>query len=182
MKFTETPLADAWVVDLEPFRDDRGAFARAFCAREFAEHGIGTGVAQVNLSENPTRGTLRGMHHQVEPATEGKLIRCVRGALYDVIVDMRPESSTHREWFGVELSADNGRALYVPPRFAHGFLTLSDDVLAFYQVSEFYTPGTERGVRYDDPTIGIRWPGSPTLISEKDASWPLLDAHEEMSS
>lgn len=178
MKFTETPLSGAFVIDLEPFVDERGAFARAFCAREFAEHGITTEVAQVNLSENPTRGTLRGMHHQVPPAAEGKLVRCVRGSLHDVIVDMRPDSPTRLGWFGVELSAANGRALYIPPQFAHGFLTLTDDVLAFYQVTEFYTPGAERGIRYDDPAVGIEWPEEPRLLSDKDASWPLLAEQE----
>lgn len=175
MRFTETPLDGAFVVDLEPHTDDRGSFARAWDAKEFADHGLEPLTAQANLSGNTRAGTLRGMHYQVEPALEAKLIRCMRGALYDVIVDMRPESATHRQWFGVELTEGNGRALYVPPMFAHGFLTRADDTTAYYQVSGFYTPGTERGVRYDDPAIGIEWPGEVTVVSDKDAGWPLLD-------
>ena len=179
MQFTQTPLPGAFVVDLERRTDHRGAFARAFCAREFAEHGLSTAFVQANLSENPHRGTLRGMHYQVRPSTEGKLIRCVRGRLYDVVVDMRPDSPTQREWFGIELSADEGNALYIPPQFAHGFLTLTDDVLAFYQVTDYYQPDVERGLRWDDPAIGIDWPGAPTLVSEKDESWALLERDGE---
>jgi dTDP-4-dehydrorhamnose 3,5-epimerase len=175
VKFLPTPLEGAFVLDLEPHRDDRGVFARAFCVDEFAEHGLNPTVAQANLSRNPRSGTLRGMHYQVPPATEAKLIRCVRGALYDVIVDWRDDSPTRGQWFGVELSEENGRALYVPEMFAHGFQTLTDDTTAYYLVSESYTPGTERGLRHDDPALGITWPLPVSLISDKDASWPLLD-------
>ena len=175
MRFTQTPLPGAFTIDLEPFTDDRGEFARAYCAREFAEHGITVDVAQANLSQNFRRGTLRGMHYQLPPATEAKLVRCVRGAIFDAIVDLRSESVTYRQWFGAKLSEANGRALFVPEQFGHGFLTLADDTLVHYQVSEFYTPGAERGLRYDDPAIGIDWPEEVRLISDKDASWPLLD-------
>lgn len=175
MRFTQTKLADAFIIDVEPFTDQRGFFARAYDAREFAEHGLTPDVAQANLSYNTKAGTVRGMHYQVAPTTEAKLVRCVRGALYDVIVDMRPESPTYLQWVGVELSVDNGRALFVPEMFAHGFQTLDDDVLAYYQVSEFYTPGTEHGLRYDDPALGIQWPAEVTVISDKDASWELLE-------
>lgn len=175
MRFTTTDVVPATVVDLEPFTDDRGWFARAFCAREFAEHGLEPVTAQTNLSYNPRRGTMRGLHFQHEPAREAKLVRCLSGAIYDVAVDVREGSPTHLRWVGYELSASNGRALYVPEGFAHGFLTLTDDVLVTYQVSEFYTPGVEGGLRYDDPAIGITWPGEVEVISDKDAGWPLLE-------
>ncbi len=174
MKFTETPLPGAYVVELQPFSDDRGFFARAFCAKEFAAHDLNPDVAQANLSYNARRGTLRGMHYQTDPAPEAKLERCLSGALYDVIVDLRRESPTHLQWFGIELTPSNGRALFVPECFAHGFLTLADDTLAHYQVSEFYTPTAEAGLRYDDPAIGIEWPHEVRVISDKDASWPPL--------
>lgn len=176
MHFVETPLAGAYLIDVEPFEDHRGAFARAWCADEFADHDLSPLTAQANLSTNHRAGTLRGMHYQLPPAAEAKLVRCVRGALFDVVVDLREESPTYLRWFGAELTEDNRRALYVPERFAHGFLTLADDTVAFYQVSEFYTPGAERGLRYDDPAIGIDWPAAVTVISDKDASWPLLEA------
>ncbi len=172
MRFIDTPLAGACVVELEPFEDDRGFFARAWCRKEFEAHGLEPEVVQANLSYNRSAGTLRGMHYQVAPYEETKLVRCIRGALYDVIVDLRPESPTYKQWYGVELTADNRRALFVPRGFAHGFLTLADETEAFYQVSEYYAPGAERGLRYDDPAFGIRWPGPVKVISEKDASWP----------
>ncbi len=175
MKFSGTPLDGVIVVDLERRSDARGSFARAFCTDEFVAQGLNPSVVQSNLSVNPHKGTLRGMHWQAPPAGEAKLIRCVRGALYDVAVDVRPGSPTEGGWFGVELTEENGRALYVGEGFAHGFQTLSDDVTAFYQVSHAYTPGAERGLRYDDPALGISWPLPVTLISDKDAAWPLLD-------
>jgi dTDP-4-dehydrorhamnose 3,5-epimerase len=162
------------IVDTTPFEDDRGRFLRAYCAREFGDSGLGTTWVQANLSENPRRGTLRGMHFQREPASEIKFVRCVRGSLYDVVVDVRPDSPTRHQWFGVELSAENGRALYIPEGIAHGFLTLTDDTAAYYMVSAFYTPGVEGGLRWDDPAIGIEWPTEPASLSEKDASWPLI--------
>lgn len=175
MRYTETPLTGAWLVDLEPHHDYRGNFARVFDAKEFDERGLPLESAQANVSYNYRAGTLRGLHYQIEPALEAKFVRCVRGALFDVIVDMRPDSATYLKWFGATLSAMNGTALYVPQMFAHAYLTLTDDVLAYYQVSQFYTPGTERGLRYDDPALGISWPIEPSVISQKDRSWPLLD-------
>lgn len=176
MKFTETPLAGAFVVDLDRRGDERGFFARAFCAREFAEHGIEMTIVQANMSLSADIGTLRGLHFQREPAQEAKFVRTVAGSLYDVIVDNRPDSATYLQAFGVELSAENGRALYVPKGFAHGFLTLQPDTMASYLVDEFYTPGVEGGYRYDDPALGIDWPGPVNVISDKDAAWPLIGA------
>ncbi len=172
MIFTETGLSGAYIIDLEPIEDTRGFFARAWCERELSEHGLQTRTAQCDISFNKRKGTLRGMHFQRPPHEEIKLIRCIRGALYDVIVDLRPDSLTYKQWVGVELSAENRRALYVPRRFAHGFQTLEDDTETFYMVSEFYTPSAEGGVRWNDPAFGIDWPlGPPTEISDKDASW-----------
>ena len=171
MKFTETKLKGAFIIDLELRNDDRGGFARTFCAKEFEEHGLKPSVAQCNLSFNYKAGTLRGMHYQVAPACETKLVRCTKGAIYDVIIDMRPESPTYKQHIGVELTAENRRALYVPELFAHGYQALTDDAEVVYQVGEFYTPGYERGLRYDDPAFNIAWPVPVTVISEKDASW-----------
>jgi dTDP-4-dehydrorhamnose 3,5-epimerase len=173
MIFTETELPGAYTIDIDPREDERGFFARAWCAEEFAQYDLVTRVAQSNVSYNARRGTLRGMHYQVPPHAEVKIVRCTRGAIYDVIVDLRPESSTHRRWIGVELSADNRRMLYVPEGFAHGFQTLEDDTEAFYQVSEFYAPGAERGLRWNDPALGIEWPlPDDPIVSEKDRTWP----------
>jgi dTDP-4-dehydrorhamnose 3,5-epimerase len=175
MRFVPTRIHGVYEIELEPHSDERGSFARAFCFQELSEAGLEGRCVQANLSTNHRAGTLRGMHYQLPPATETKLIRCIRGALYDVIVDLRPGSPTYLEHHGVELSADNRRALYVPGMFAHGFQTLEDDTEAFYQVSEFYTPGAERGLRYDDPALAIDWPLPVTVISDKDASWPMLE-------
>lgn len=175
MKFTETGLQGAYVVEIEPHRDSRGFFARTFCAREFEERGLKPAVAQVNLSYNRARGTLRGLHYQIPPASETKLLRCIRGSIYDVIIDLRRESPTYLEHFGIELSECNRVALYVPEMFAHGYQTLTPDAELLYQVGEFYTPGCERGIRYDDPTFGIRWPEPIEVISEKDAGWAPFD-------
>lgn len=173
MIFTETKLAGAYVIDLERIEDDRGFFARAWCANEFTEHGLESRVVQANDSSNKNKGTLRGMHLQRPPHEEVKMVRCIRGALYDVIVDVRENSPTYKQWIGVELNEENRRMLYVPKGFAHGFQTLVDDTEAFYLVTEFYTPGAEAGVRWDDPAFRIEWPlGAPTEISDKDASWP----------
>ena len=174
MHFTETALPGAYIIDVQAHTDERGFFARGFCADEFTRHGLNPVVAQTNLSHNARAGTLRGMHYQVPPAPEAKLVRCVRGAIHDVIVDMRPDSPTRLQWVGVDLTAQNNRALYVPELFAHGFLTLADDTFVTYQVSQAYTPGTERGLRYDDPALDITWPAAVTVISDKDAAWPLL--------
>jgi len=171
MIFTETKLKGAFFIDLDLRSDERGAFARTFCAKEFAEHGLKPSVAQCNLSFNHKAGTLRGMHYQIPPASETKLVRCTKGAIYDVIIDMRPDSPTYRQHIGVELTADNRRALYVPELFAHGYQALSDGAEVVYQVGEFYTPGYERGIRYDDPAFTIQWPLPVTVMSEKDAAW-----------
>lgn len=174
MKFTETKLKGAYIIELEEKPDHRGFFARTFCAKEFEDHGLKPVVAQCNLSYNHKKGTMRGMHYQVSPAAETKLVRCTRGSIYDVIIDMRPESSTYLSHVGVELSQDNRRALYVPEMFAHGYQALTDGAEVIYQVGEFYTPGYERGLRYNDPFFNIQWPTEVTEISEKDANWPFM--------
>lgn len=174
MIFTETKLAGAYVIDLERREDDRGHFARAFCRREFEEHGLKPVIAQANVAFNRRRGTMRGMHFQFPPAAETKLVRCTRGAILDVIVDLRPESDTYLQHVSVELTAENGRALYVPERFAHGYQVLADDTETSYQVGEFYTPEAEGGLRYEDPQLAIAWPLPVTEISDKDKVWGLL--------
>lgn len=172
MKFSETPLRGAFVIDIDPIADDRGFFSRAFCVDELGEIGLESNVLQANLSWNPACGTLRGMHHQIEPYQETKLVRCTQGALYDVIIDLRPDSATFGQSFGVELTSMNRRALFVPRQFAHGFITLSDNTEAFYLVSQRYQPGSERGIRWDDSYFSIQWPLQPRVISDKDANWP----------
>lgn len=174
MLFAETPLAGAFLIDIEPRGDVRGFFARTFCQREFEAHGLSTAVAQSNVAYNERKGTLRGMHWQAAPATEPKLVRCTRGAIHDVIVDLRPGSPTYLRHFAVELSEENRRSLYVPDLFAHGYLTLTDRAEVTYLVGEFYAPGNERGLRYDDPALGIEWPAPVDVISDKDRAWPLL--------
>lgn len=176
MIFHQTPLHGAYVIELEERSDERGFFARTFCAREFAEHGLKPTVAQANVSFNHAQGTLRGMHYQVPPAAETKLVRCTRGAIYDAIIDLRPDSPSYLKHFGVELSESNRLAFYVPELFAHGYLTLTPGAEVVYQVGEFYTPGYERGIRYDDPAFSIQWPAPITLLSPKDESWPAFDA------
>jgi dTDP-4-dehydrorhamnose 3,5-epimerase len=161
------------VVDLEKREDERGFFARAWCRDEFAQAGLSTDIVQCNVSFNHHQGTIRGMHYQTAPHEEVKLVRCTRGAVYDVIIDLRPESKTYMSWIGVELTAENRRMIYVPEGFAHGYQTLCDDVETFYQVSAFYTPGAEQGIRWDDPAFAIEWPEPKEIvISEKDRSWP----------
>jgi dTDP-4-dehydrorhamnose 3,5-epimerase len=172
MQFTETKFDGAYVIELEKHGDERGFFARVFCQKEFATHGLATNMVQMNASYSADRGTLRGMHYQTAPHQEAKLMRCVRGAIYDVIVDVRPDSPTFTDWMGVELTAQNRRMLYVPEGFAHGFLTLEDDCEVLYPVSAFYAPDHERGLRYDDPAIGIDWPDEVRIVSEKDRQWP----------
>ena len=173
MIFHETELPGAYVIDIEPREDERGFFARAWCANEFAEHGLSTELVQCNLSYNHRRGTVRGMHFQLAPHAEVKLVRCTRGSIYDVIVDLRPDSPSYTRWIGVELTAENRRMIYVPKGFAHGYQTLEDGTETFYQVSSFYAPGAEGGLRWDDPAIGIEWPhADERVVSEKDSSWP----------
>jgi dTDP-4-dehydrorhamnose 3,5-epimerase len=174
MTFTKGSLPDTYILDPEKHRDDRGFFARAFCARTFAERGLNGSMVQTNVSFNTRRGTLRGMHFQRPPHREAKLVRCTRGRLYDVIVDVRPGSEAYGDWMGIELAADTHRMLYVPEGFAHGFLTLEDDTEVTYQVSAEYAPEAETGLRYDDPALGIEWPGPIRVISDKDRSWPAL--------
>lgn len=174
MKFTELPLPGAYVVELQPHADERGFFARTFCAGEFAARGIESAVAQCNVSVNWRRGTVRGMHYLASPAGEAKLVRCTQGAVYDVIVDMRPDSPTYQRHAAVELTARNRVALYIPRLFAHGFQTLEDDTEVFYQMSAPHAPGHERGLRHDDPALAIAWPLPVSVISDKDRGWPLL--------
>lgn len=176
MKFHTTPLAGARLIELEKRGDERGFFARYFCEREFAASGLETRFLQINNSLSARKGTLRGLHYQLPPAAEVKVVRCVRGALWDAIVDLRPDSPTFKKWFGRELTADNRLMMYVPRGFAHAILTLTDDVEAIYLVSAFYAPELERGLRWNDPAIGIEWPIAPVEISAKDAKWPDLSA------
>jgi len=175
MRFIESGLADAVVIELEAHADDRGFFARSFCRREFEEHGLNPCVAQCNVSYNRRRGTLRGMHYAAAPHAEAKLVRCTAGAIWDAIVDLRPGSPTHLRWTAVELSAGNRRMLYVPEGFGHGFQTLRDETEVFYQMSEFYVPGAARGFRYDDPRFAIAWPEAVTVLSDADAALPRFD-------
>ena len=174
MEFTETALSGAWLVDLDRRIDQRGFFARAFCQREFAAHGIAADVRQANISSSTSAGTLRGMHFQYPPAAESKVVRCIAGAIFDVIIDLRPESPSFLQHVSVELSAANGTALVVPPRFAHRFLSLTDDAHVLYLHSEFHAPAAEGGLRHDDPDLGIPWPFVPSVVADRDATWPDL--------
>ena len=173
MRIVPTPFEGAFLIELEPYVDERGFFARAWCADELAEHGLVAELAQCSLSRNTRAGTLRGLHFQLEPHAEVKLVRCTRGSLFDVIVDLRPGSVTHRGWFGVELDAREGRALYIPKGFAHGFQTLEDDTDVLYMISTPYVPAASAGVRWDDPAFGIEWPDAAVrTISDRDRVWP----------
>ena len=175
MKFHQIELRGAVVVEPELLKDSRGFFARVWCQKEFEQNGLVPQTAQCNISYNNKKATVRGMHYQVAPYQETKLVRCTAGAIYDVIIDLRPDSPTFRKWAGVELTADNRKMLYVPEGFAHGYQTLTDDSEVFYQVSQFYTPQSEGGVRWDDPALQIEWPiKKGIVISEKDNNWPLL--------
>jgi dTDP-4-dehydrorhamnose 3,5-epimerase len=179
MIFTETKLKGAFIIDLDRKLDERGFFARAFCQNEFREHGLKPVIAQANLASNARRGTLRGMHFQYPPAAESKLVRCTRGAILDIIVDLRPESPTYLDHISVELDEDNMRALYVPERFAHGYQALRDNTDTSYQVGEFYTPNAEGALRHDDPRLGLTWPLPVSVISPKDQAFRLLDEIED---
>jgi dTDP-4-dehydrorhamnose 3,5-epimerase len=178
MLFTQTELNGAFIIDLARRLDSRGFFARAFCQREFLMRGLKPVIAQANVAFNLKKGTLRGMHFQIPPAAETKYVRCTRGAILDVIVDLRPESPTYLEHIAVELSEDNQRGLFVPERFAHGYQVLRDNTETSYQVGEFYAPGLEGGLRYDDPRLGISWPLEISVMSEKDQQWAMLDECE----
>jgi dTDP-4-dehydrorhamnose 3,5-epimerase len=171
VKFQRTPLAGAWTIELEEIQDERGFFARSWCAREFEQHGLNPRLVQCNVSFNRRRGTLRGMHFQAAPREEAKLVRCTAGAIYDVVVDLRRGSATYCRWFGVELDSKNRRALYVPEGLAHGFQTLMDDSEVLYQMSELYHPDLARGVRWDDARFAIEWPVSDPVISERDRGY-----------
>jgi dTDP-4-dehydrorhamnose 3,5-epimerase len=178
MIFTETKLKGAFVIDIERREDARGFFARAFCQHEFRDHGLKPVIAQANIAFNRHKGTLRGMHFQFPPTAETKLVRCTRGAILDIIVDLRPESPTYLQSIAFELSEDNYRALYVPERFAHGYQALRDNTDTSYQVGEFYTPGSEGGLLYDDPRLDLQWPLPITVMSEKDRAWRRLAEQE----
>ena len=174
MRFTETDIAGAKVIDPSPHQDDRGRFMRAWCAREFTEHGINFVPVQANMGFSVRKGTTRGMHYQEAPALEAKLVRCTRGAIFDVVLDLRPESPSHGKWYGTELSAENGRMLYLPEGCAHGYQTLEEGTEMHYMTSAYYTPGAVRGVRFDDPAFRIQWPLDATVVSEQDCNWPLV--------
>jgi dTDP-4-dehydrorhamnose 3,5-epimerase len=182
MKFSKTPLSGAMLIDLDRSGDERGFFARVFCAREFAERGLCTNLVQISTSLSVPRHTLRGMHYQLPPYAETKLVRCLAGALFDVIVDLRPASNTYGQSYGAELSAANRTMMYVPKGFAHGFLTLTENTEILYFMDEYYGPESGRGLRWDDPGLGIAWPAPPALVSERDASYPDFDreAHREL--
>jgi len=172
MIFTETKIQMAYIIDLERREDHRGFFARSWCQKEFESHALNPCTAQINVGFNKRKGTLRGMHFQLSPYQEVKVVRCTMGAVYDVIIDLRPASSTHKQWFGVELTADNRRMLYIPEGCAHGYQTLIDNTEIYYQTSQFYAPEHAIGVRYNDPAFGIDWPVAVEVISDADRSWP----------
>jgi dTDP-4-dehydrorhamnose 3,5-epimerase len=178
--FTETPLGGAYVVEPERRTDERGFFARTWCQREFEAHGLNSHLVQCSISYNKVKGTLRGMHFQAAPYAEAKVVRCTMGAIYDVIIDLRPGSSTFIKHFGITLTPQTRNMLYIPEGFAHGFLTLADDTEVSYQMSEFYAPDFARGVRWNDPAFGIQWPAQVTRISERDASYPDFASLEEV--
>ena len=171
MIFKETKLKDAYIIELEPIEDNRGFFARSFCQEEFRLHGISMNIVQCNISYSKKSGTLRGMHYQAAPFEEAKLVRCKKGAIYDVIIDVRPSSNTYKKWVSVELTDENRKMIYIPKGFAHGFLTLMDNTEVFYQMSEFFMPEYARGIRWNDPAFGINWAADVTAISEKDQKY-----------
>jgi dTDP-4-dehydrorhamnose 3,5-epimerase len=175
MKFIETELKGAFIVELEILEDERGFFARTWCRREFEQHGLNPDFVQCNISFNRNKGTLRGMHYQAPPFEEAKLVRCTMGVVYDVIIDLRPNSKTFMQWIDVELSAENRRMIYIPEGVAHGFQTLENDTEVFYQMSEFYAPEYARGVRWNDPKFNIQWPDDVRIISEKDKNFKDFD-------
>lgn len=175
MKLIDTPLAGLYIVEIEPIHDDRGFFARSFCTREFQAHGLEPRVVQCNISFNERAGTLRGLHYQASPHEEAKLVRCTRGTIFDVAVDIRPSSRTYLKWYAAELTSENWRMMFIPPGFGHGFQTLVDNSEVFYLMSEFYHPESARGLRWDDPKLGIGWPIANKIISDKDRTYSLID-------
>lgn len=174
MRFSESPIAGAWVIDPTPHADARGRFMRAWCSNEFAAHGLTFVPLQANMGASRVAGTLRGLHYQVAPHEEAKLVRCTRGRVFDLLVDLRPGSATFGRWFGTELSEENGRMLYVPPMCAHGYQTFEADSEIYYLTSAIYAPESVRGLRYDDPTVAIDWPLPPQAVSDQDLRWPVL--------
>jgi dTDP-4-dehydrorhamnose 3,5-epimerase len=178
MHFTEIHVPGAMVIDPNPHSDDRGRFMRAWCAQEFTQSGLDFVPVQANIGLSIRKGTIRGMHYQVAPALEAKLVRCTRGAIFDVLIDLRPESPTYRQWYGTELSAENGRMLYVPELCAHGCQALENQTEIYYMTSAFYTPEAVRGVRFDDPAFCVQWPLTAVSVSPQDRSWPLVEEHE----
>jgi dTDP-4-dehydrorhamnose 3,5-epimerase len=182
VKFHKTELDGAYIIELDKLADDRGFFARTWCQKELECQGLVARIAQTSVSFNTRAGTLRGMHYQAAPYEETKIVRCTRGAIYDVIVDLRHDSPTFRKWIAVELTANNYKMLYVPAHFAHGFITLDDNTEVLYFISEFYTPGAARGLRWNDPALGIIWPRPAEIISEKDADWPDISAQDLLNS
>lgn len=176
MQFRATPLAGAFIIEIDAAVDDRGFFARTWCEREFAAQGIAMPVRQCNISVNRARHTLRGMHYQAAEHAEAKVVNCARGAVHDVIIDLRPGSPTFKRHYAIELNDDNRRMLYIPPGFAHGFETLVDRTEVHYLMSSFYEPSAARGVRWDDPAFGIRWPAPPQMISDRDRRFPDFEA------
>lgn len=174
MIFSETALSGAYIIEPEKINDQRGSFARVWCRRELEQHGLKGDLAQSNIGFSYRKGTLRGLHFQRAPHQEVKIVRCTRGSMFDVVVDLRPESPTYKRWFGVELNDENRRMIYVPEGFAQGYMTLADNTEMNYHTSEFYSADAASGVRYDDPVIGIRWPLAVTVISEQDRNWPLI--------
>jgi dTDP-4-dehydrorhamnose 3,5-epimerase len=181
--FSETRISGVYTIDLRRREDDRGFFARTYCDQEFTAHGLKRTVAQASVSFNARRGTLRGLHFQYPPVSETKYVRCTRGGIFDVVVDLRPESGTYMQYLAFHLSAANGRGVYVPERFAHGFITLEDETEVAYMMSEAYTPGAEGGLPYDDPGLAIDWPMAVEMISKRDTMWkPLAAVHAELKS
>jgi len=172
MIFTETRLKGAFVIELEKVQDERGFFARTWCQLEFGKHGLNPRLAQCSVSFNHRRGTLRGMHYQITPHQETKVVRCTKGAIYDVIIDLRPDSPTFTQWVALELTSENRQMIYVPEGFAHGFQTLADNTEVFYQISEFFVPEHARGVRWNDPTFAIHWPQDHCTLSDRDKTYP----------
>jgi dTDP-4-dehydrorhamnose 3,5-epimerase len=174
VRFTETELSGAWLIESDPVLDDRGSFSRTFCEKEFADSNLATRFVQHSRSHSARKGTLRGMHYQDAPFREVKIVTCIRGAVFDVIIDLRPGSPTRNKWLGFELTPENNRQIYIPIGFAHGFQTLTDDAVVSYLISQFYTPQASVGVRYNDPAFSINWPLMPVAMSEKDRTWPML--------
>ena len=182
MIFIETKLKGAFIIEPERLEDGRGFFARTWCEDEFTKRGLNPRLAQCSLSFNHKRGTLRGMHYQIAPREEAKLVRCTKGAIYDVIIDLSPDSPTFTQWIAVELTSDNRRMIYIPERFAHGFQTLEDNTEVFYQMSEFYAPECARGVRWDDPAFAIQWPEGRRILSDRDKNYPAFSGKRSINN